>query len=273
MVFGHNTNIKIGNITFHVQTEDRGEPHALLDTTVYFQGRVLHRRTNNYFDLLPLNEDREQALKLRLDEQHHSVLDEMKSGRLQLAIPKAPEVVNSTPASETLVHQETDTAHPEPETAHSEPTAAAEALPVAADEPHIAAEHLDRPVPVEEVPPAPEIADAPPPAPVVAVDRKLHVVLENAKNWLAGKRAHLQVVVLAEDDGAVAGANVVVKIAGSALEEIFHGTTNEFGKTEIAFEMPKLAKPDVALEIQAEHLGAQGSLRYAMRAKPKVPAV
>ena len=87
MVFGHNTNLKFGNVTFHIQTEDTGETHALIDTIVYYQGRVMHRRTNNYFDLLPLNEDREQALKLRLDEQHHRVIDEIRSGELQLPIP------------------------------------------------------------------------------------------------------------------------------------------------------------------------------------------
>src|SRR3974390_1824876 len=90
MVFGHNSNLKLGNVTFHVQTEDRGASHALLDTTVYYHGRVLHRRTNNYFDLLPLNEDREQALKLRLEEQHRTVMEEIRSGALELAIP--PEV-------------------------------------------------------------------------------------------------------------------------------------------------------------------------------------
>jgi Macroglobulin domain MG4 len=89
MVFGHNTNLKVGNLTFHVQTEDRGEAHALIDTTVYFQGRVLHRRTNNYFDLLPLNQDNQQALKLRLDEQHRTVIEEIRSGALQLATPAA----------------------------------------------------------------------------------------------------------------------------------------------------------------------------------------
>src|SRR5450755_3693418 len=88
MVFGHNTNVKIGGVTFHAQTEDRGEATALIDTTVYHHGRVLHRRTNNYFDLLPLNDDRQQALKLRLDEQHSSVLQEMQSGALQLSIPE-----------------------------------------------------------------------------------------------------------------------------------------------------------------------------------------
>jgi hypothetical protein len=43
MLFGHNTNVKAGETTFHVQTEDRGTTNALIDTTVYFQGRVLHR--------------------------------------------------------------------------------------------------------------------------------------------------------------------------------------------------------------------------------------
>jgi hypothetical protein len=87
MVFGHNTNIKVGAVTLHVQTEDRGEATALIDTTVYFQGRVLHRRTNNYFDLLPMTDDRAQALKLRVGEQHRSVMEDIQSGKLQLPVP------------------------------------------------------------------------------------------------------------------------------------------------------------------------------------------
>jgi hypothetical protein len=88
MVFGHNSNVKLGSNTLHVQTEDRGATHALIDTTVYYQGRVLHRRTNNYHDLLPLNEDNQQALKLRVDEQHRAVLEAIRSGELRLAIPQ-----------------------------------------------------------------------------------------------------------------------------------------------------------------------------------------
>jgi hypothetical protein len=88
MVFGHNTNLKLGSNTLHVQTEDRGANHALIDTTVYYQGRVLHRRTNNYHDLLPLNEENQQALKLRVDEQHRTVLEAIRNGELQLTIPR-----------------------------------------------------------------------------------------------------------------------------------------------------------------------------------------
>ena len=88
MVFGHNSNLKLGSNTLHVQTEDRGATHALIDTTVYFQGRVLHRRTNNYHDLLPMNEANQQVLKSRVDEQHRTVLEAIRSGQLQLPIPQ-----------------------------------------------------------------------------------------------------------------------------------------------------------------------------------------
>jgi hypothetical protein len=88
MVFGHNSNIKLGANTLHVQTEDRGGTNCMIDTTVYYLGRVLHRRTNNYHDLLPLTDDNQQALKLRVDEQHRAVLDAIRSGELQLAIPQ-----------------------------------------------------------------------------------------------------------------------------------------------------------------------------------------
>ena len=92
MLFGHNSNVKAGETTYHVQTEDRGATTALIDTTVYFRGRVLYRRTNNYFDLLPLNPGHEQALKVRLDEQHRAVVEEIRTGALRLALPQDEKV-------------------------------------------------------------------------------------------------------------------------------------------------------------------------------------
>jgi hypothetical protein len=112
MVFGRNTNLKLGDFTFHIQTEDRGESHALIDTVVYYRGRVLYRRANNYFDLLPLDEDRRQALKLRLDEQHRILIEEMRSGALQIKIPAAvsptpPQVPSASKAEVPVASHET----------------------------------------------------------------------------------------------------------------------------------------------------------------------
>jgi hypothetical protein len=90
MLFGHNSNVKIGEVLYHVQTEDRGTSHAVIDTMVYHNGRVLHRRANSYFDLLPLDAAREEKLKQRVSAQHHAILEELRSGTLKLAQHAAP---------------------------------------------------------------------------------------------------------------------------------------------------------------------------------------
>lgn len=211
MVFGHNSNLKLGSITFHVQTEDRGESHALLDTTVYYRGRVLHRRTNNYFDLLPLNEDREQALKLRLEDQHHTVMEEIRSGALELPVPP-----DATPP-------------------------------------------VTQPAEASIAPPAP-------PAP-------LQLELVNTKNWLAGKRANLHIRVKQADGAAVSGAAVAVTFEGAAAESVFHSETNDQGDAIIEFDLPRITGAEPALVVRAEKSGAHGQLRFALKAKPRVPSV
>jgi hypothetical protein len=90
MLFGHNTNVTLDGTVFHVQTEDRGVNSATLDTTVHCRGRVLHRRTNKYHDLLPLDAGKEKSLKSRLDEQHFGVVEELKTGALKVEAPPMP---------------------------------------------------------------------------------------------------------------------------------------------------------------------------------------
>ena len=87
MIFGHNSNVAIGSDTVHVQTEDRGVSHAIIETTVHWKGRVLHRLTNNYKDLLPLDSRKEAALKTRVDDQHRAAVEAIRSGALKLTFP------------------------------------------------------------------------------------------------------------------------------------------------------------------------------------------
>jgi hypothetical protein len=207
MLFGHNTNVKAGDTTYHVQTEDRGVDHALIDTTVYFHGRVLHRRTNNYFDLLPLNPDREQALKLRLDEQHHAVIEELRTGALTLALPRAEKV----------------------------------------------------PVPSGK----PQAASSP---------RVLSLELINAKTWLTGKHALLQVAVRNVARQAVGGASVSARVDGAAEVTQFSTKTGNLGNAQFEFDMPRLAGADPALVIEASHGTAKGHLRFQLRTKARAPS-
>jgi len=169
MVFGHNSNLKIGGLTLHVQTEDRGAANGLIDTAVYYRGRVLHRRTSNYFDLLPLDDDREQALKLRLDEQHRTVIEEIRSGALQL----------------------------------------------------------------------------------------------NVSTLLASPGC----------DAQVSSAQVLVEIEGNENGQVHRAETSPQGLTLIEFDMPPISSPEATLLIRAEHPAGSGQLRFALRAKTRVPSV
>jgi len=199
MIFGHNTNVTVAGTLYHVQTEDHGVAHALIDTTVYCRGRVLHRRTNHYFDLLPLDANREVALKERLDKQHHGVLEEIRTGVLLLK---------------------------------------------------------------------------PPPATAAPGPSALALELVNAKSWLAGKRATLQIAVRhKENGGGVAGAQVAAKIEGAATPGEFTTKTGNDGQARLEFDMPRLSSAEPTLIIEASAGEEKAHLRFQLRAKPRVPSM
>ena len=202
MLFGHNSNVKIGEMLYHVQTEDRGTSHAVIDTMVYHSGRVLHRRANSYADLLPLDASREEDLKRRVSAQHQAVLEELRSGTLKLAQHAMPAAPSAGGARDSL-----------------------------------------------------------------------SLELLNAKNWLAGRRATLQVVVSQKGNGiAVSGARVTARIEGTAEPAQYSTATGLDGKAQLAFDMPRLAGAECALVIEANNGKAQARLHFQLRAKAKVPA-
>lgn len=87
MNFGFNTNVRVGGAVYHVQTEDRGPSRPFLDTVVYQAGRVVHKRSTCYKDLvasLAEGEDPAQVLRARLVEQHREVISALENGTLSL---------------------------------------------------------------------------------------------------------------------------------------------------------------------------------------------
>ena len=205
MVFGHNSNVTVGSDTVHVQTEDRGGANALIDTTVHWKGRVLHRRTNNYRDLLPLDTGKEATLKSRVDEQHRAVVEELRTGALRLPILEPP------------------------------------AIPAAVS-------------PQSRTPP---------------VSSELKVDLTNARTWLSGRHATLQVLVRDSLGNPVASAATRAHVEGAATPFESTAETSPAGIATLQFEMPKLSGEHPALVIEVAHNGAKGHLRFQLRAKPK----
>jgi hypothetical protein len=109
--------------------------------------------------------------------------------------------------------------------------------------------------------------------PVAAVPNHLNLELLNAKTWLTGKRAFLQIFVRDQAQKGVEGAKVTAKVEGAAQPAEFSAETGPFGHAQFEFDMPRLAGGDVALVIDTTKGNAHGHLRYQLRAKPHVPRV
>jgi hypothetical protein len=82
MSSGFNTDVRVGGRVFHVQTEDRGPSRPVIDTTVYQNGRVLHRRTYDYKHFADSREFAPEGLRERVEEQHRAVIEDIRSGAL-----------------------------------------------------------------------------------------------------------------------------------------------------------------------------------------------
>ena len=97
--------------------------------------------------------------------------------------------------------------------------------------------------------------------------------LINAKSWLAGKRATLQVSVRNKENGAaVKQARVSARIEGAAEAQEFAMDTGNDGRAQLQFDMPRLAGAEPALVIEAINGDSKGQLRFQLRAKPRVPS-
>jgi len=96
MSSGFNTDVHIDDHVFHVQTEDRGPSHPVIDTVVYQYGRILHRRSSNYEHFLSSAEFTAEGLRERVEEQHRQVMDDLREGALAQQIEAALELATRT---------------------------------------------------------------------------------------------------------------------------------------------------------------------------------
>jgi hypothetical protein len=91
MSSGFNTDVRVGDQVFHVQTEDRGATYKVIDTAVYHNGRVLHRRSSSYSTPDSPAALTEDELRQKVENQHRTVIDELRSGALDAELTAAAE--------------------------------------------------------------------------------------------------------------------------------------------------------------------------------------
>jgi hypothetical protein len=81
---GFNSDVNVGDDVFHVQTEDYGEPQYSIVTLVYHRGQILHRRNSSYSEIVSAPDYSEDALSKRVENQHRSVIEEVRTGAISV---------------------------------------------------------------------------------------------------------------------------------------------------------------------------------------------
>ena len=92
MSSGFNTDVRVDGHVFHVQTEDRGPSHPVIDTVVYQNGRILHRKSSSYEHFVGSSEFSPDGLRERVEEQHRQMIEDLRDGSLATEITAAMEL-------------------------------------------------------------------------------------------------------------------------------------------------------------------------------------
>jgi hypothetical protein len=206
MSSGFNTDVRVGERVYHVQTEDRGPNRPVIDTMVYQNGRVVHRRNSNYQHFVDSPEFTAEGLRERVEEQHRCVIEDLRAGTLNGDSAAAPASAKT---------------------------------------------------PAEEPAPAPALTG-------------IQLQLLNPDSWLTAGSVSLHLEILRRTDQQPQGAAHVEALIEGSLDETRHrGTTDENGRVQIRFPMPKLGKGGLALVIHAKADHGTDELRYVMRSNPR----
>src|ERR1700686_2071009 len=81
MITGYNTDVRHGEVVYHVQTEDKGAANPFIESLVYVGGQVLASKRASYADLLAEGREEKEIVAL-MDHQHRTMIAAIRHGKL-----------------------------------------------------------------------------------------------------------------------------------------------------------------------------------------------
>ena len=107
MITGYNSDVRHGSRVYHVQTEDKGLTNPKIETLIYLGGEILDSFRGTYDDLLAEPQLQDQVIQARMDEQHKSIIRDIKNGKYDTT-PSDPQlaeqhVFNDRPLDQAIL--------------------------------------------------------------------------------------------------------------------------------------------------------------------------
>lgn len=228
MITGYNTDVKHGDMEFHVQTEDKGKGNPFIESLIYVGGQVVAAKRTGYGEVL--GGEGEKAVVELMDHQHRAMIAAIRAGRFD---DKVLAILGRRPTEVTVPTEANDGAggSDDGKTDRTLDEVILEYLTTEAQQEHLLL-HLD-----EEV----ELA--------FGQQTLVTVRTSSSKSGLP-----------------VAGVQVTVKMISTADEPriLSAGSTDDQGCLDLDLEIPEIVHGTSALIITASSVLGKAELKYLL---------
>ena len=82
MITGFNTDVKVADTVYHVQTEDKGTANPLIESLIYVKGAILDSYRTYYATFLNSGNFKEGLLQRILEFQHRQIVGSIRKGKI-----------------------------------------------------------------------------------------------------------------------------------------------------------------------------------------------
>ncbi len=239
MIAGYNTDVRHGEIVFHVQTEDKGIDNPYVESLVYVGGRVLAAKRSSYAALLAEGKGPE-AISALMDHQHRAVIAAIRQGRFDTKV----ETMLGRPVAASTSSVAIPVAPPEM-TELEDFLASTRATESERTLDQVILEYL-----LSE-----------------AEQEHLQLSVESDHDLSFGRLADLRLMASSSKSGAgVRDVNVEVRLISTVAEAqtLASGRTDLEGRLRLAFPIPELRGGAAALIINAESTLGSAELKHLL---------
>lgn len=258
MISGFNTDVQYDGCVYHVQTEDRGRDHRVLESLVYIGGTIIAKKLTSYDEQVKQGAS-EEAIAGLLRRQHQVMIAAIKAGRVE-------ELIRHSEKEQQPVEMPPPTSQPAPgppfvetkvEAREREPVAAAGDRPAGAGSPAREAASGRIGLNLDQV-----ISDY---LKRSAEQGRLDLRVVSPGVFTAGKSVNLKIEIQ-RNEAPEAEAIVTVKIIGTAFKPQVHiARADRHGIATFNLTLPSFTAGTAAIVIEAQSNRGRGELKHLIR--------
>lgn len=270
MITGYNTDVRHGEVVFHVQTEDKGTGNPYIESLVYVGGQVLVSKRASYAELLAEGKDEKDIVAL-MDHQHRTMIAAVRHGKLdaRLASLSAGKQTGQFPVPATTPETPAPASRPQV----TAPTASVPPPPPLP--PAVGA--LDAGATVARSAPAASTRPAPMPERTLdqvileyltneADQEQLVLLLDEDVHLALGQRAELVLRTSSSKSGNPVSAQISIRMISTVAEPrvLAVGRTDDQGVLPLSFDIPQVGRGTSALIITAASAIGRAELKHLL---------